>query len=43
MVAAQQEASTDRKSAEIQFVNDCMEGRGYTRGSSLRAKQTTSP
>ena len=32
MVAAQQEASTDRKMAEIQFVNDCMEDRGYTRG-----------
>ena len=31
MVAAQQEASTDRKMAEIQFVSECMEGRGYTR------------
>jgi hypothetical protein len=32
MVAAQQQASTDRTSAETQFFNDCMEGRGYTRG-----------
>ena len=32
MVAAQQQANTDRTSAEIQFFNDCMEGRGYTRG-----------
>ena len=32
MVAAQQQANTDRNSAEIQFYNDCMEGRGYTRG-----------
>ena len=32
MVAAQQQANTDRNSAEIQFFNDCMEGRGYTRG-----------
>jgi Flp pilus assembly protein TadD len=31
MVAAQQQASTDRSSAELQFFNDCMEGRGYTR------------
>lgn len=32
MVAAQQQANTDRNSAEIRFFNDCMEGRGYTRG-----------
>jgi len=32
MVAAQQQANTDRTSAELQFFNDCMEGRGYTRG-----------
>ena len=32
MVAAQQQANTDRNMAEIQFFNDCMEGRGYTRG-----------
>lgn len=32
MVAAQQQANTDRSSAEIQFLNDCMESRGYTRG-----------
>jgi hypothetical protein len=32
MVAAQQQANTDRSSAELQFFNDCMEGRGYTRG-----------
>ena len=32
MVASQQQANTDRTSAEIQFFNDCMEGRGYTRG-----------
>jgi hypothetical protein len=32
MVAAQQQANTDRNMAEIQFYNDCMEGRGYTRG-----------
>ena len=32
MVAAQQQANTDRNSAELQFFNDCMEGRGYTRG-----------
>lgn len=32
MVAAQQQANTDRSSAEIQFFNDCMAGRGYTRG-----------
>ena len=31
MVAAQQQANTDRSSAELQFFNDCMEGRGYTR------------
>ena len=31
MVAAQQQANTDRTSAEIQFFNDCMEARGYTR------------
>jgi hypothetical protein len=31
MVAAQQQANTDRNSAELQFFNDCMEGRGYTR------------
>lgn len=32
MVAAQQQANTDRNSAELEFFNDCMEGRGYTRG-----------
>ena len=32
MIASQQQANTDRNSAEIQFFNDCMEGRGYTRG-----------
>jgi hypothetical protein len=32
MVAAQQQTNTDRNSAEIQFSNDCMEGRGYARG-----------
>jgi hypothetical protein len=31
MVAAQQQANTDRSSAELQFFNECMEGRGYTR------------
>jgi hypothetical protein len=31
MVAAQQQANTDRSSAELQFFNNCMEGRGYTR------------
>ena len=33
MIASQQQANTDRNSAELQFFNDCMEGRGYTRGS----------
>jgi hypothetical protein len=33
MIASQQQANTDRTSAELQFFNDCMEGRGYTRGS----------
>ena len=32
MIASQQQANTDRTSAELQFFNDCMEGRGYTRG-----------
>jgi hypothetical protein len=32
MVAAQQQANTDRDMAGIGFFNDCMEGRGYTRG-----------
>ena len=32
MVAAQQQANTDRDMAGIEFFNDCMEGRGYTRG-----------
>ena len=31
MVAAQQQANTDRASAEIEMFNDCMQGRGYTR------------
>ena len=31
MVAAQQQANTDRTSAEIEMVNDCMQGKGYTR------------
>ena len=31
MIASQQQANTDRTSAELQFFNDCMEGRGYTR------------
>jgi hypothetical protein len=31
MIAAQQQADTDRSSAELQAFNDCMEGRGYTR------------
>ena len=32
MVAAQQHANTDRNSAELEYFNDCMEGRGYSRG-----------
>jgi hypothetical protein len=31
MVAAQQQANTDRTSAEIEMFNDCMQGKGYTR------------
>ena len=31
MIASQQQANTDRTGAELQFFNDCMEGRGYTR------------
>ena len=31
MVAAQQQANTDRASAEIEMFNDCMQGKGYTR------------
>ena len=31
MIAAAQQASTDRSSAELQAFNDCMESRGYTR------------
>jgi hypothetical protein len=31
MVAAQQQANTDRTSAETEMFNDCMQGKGYTR------------
>lgn len=31
MIAAQQQASTDRNSAELEAFIDCMESRGYTR------------
>ena len=31
MVAAQQQANTDRTSAELEMFNDCMQGKGYTR------------
>ena len=31
MIAAQQQADTNRNAAELQAFNDCMEGRGYTR------------
>jgi hypothetical protein len=31
MIAAQQQANTDRNSAELEIFNDCMQGRGYTR------------
>jgi hypothetical protein len=31
MIAAQQQARTDRSSSEVQAFNDCMESRGYTR------------
>ena len=31
MVAAQQQANTDRTSAEIEMFNDCMQNKGYTR------------
>ena len=31
MVAAQQQANTDRTSAEIEIFNDCMQNKGYTR------------
>ena len=31
MIAAQQQARTDRSSAELEAFNDCMESRGYTR------------
>lgn len=31
MVAAQQQANTDRSSAEIEIFNDCMQNKGYTR------------
>jgi hypothetical protein len=31
MIAAQQQASLDRSSAEIERFNDCMQARGYTR------------
>jgi hypothetical protein len=31
MIAAQQQADIDRRAAELQAFNDCMEARGYTR------------
>ncbi|MBI2735146.1 MAG: hypothetical protein HYX38_01105 [Rhodospirillales bacterium] len=31
MIAAQQQANTDRTSAELEMFNDCMQGKGYTR------------
>ena len=31
MIAAQQQADIDRRAAELQAFNDCMESRGYTR------------
>jgi hypothetical protein len=31
MIASQQQASTDRTSAEAEAFNDCMEARGYAR------------
>jgi len=31
MVAAQQQANTDRTSAELEMLNDCMQNKGYTR------------
>jgi hypothetical protein len=31
MIAAQQQANTDRFSAELEMFNDCMQAKGYTR------------
>jgi len=31
MIAAQQQANTDRTGAELEMFNDCMQGKGYTR------------
>ena len=31
MIAAQQQSSIDRDSAQLQMFNECMEGKGYTR------------
>ena len=31
MVAAQQQANTDRTGAELEMLNDCMQNKGYTR------------
>lgn len=32
MISAQQQADTDRNSAELQGFHDCMQARGYVRG-----------
>ena len=31
MISAQQQANTDRTSAELEMFNDCMQAKGYTR------------